>query len=168
MWRCETRFMFVFWPSSRRDNLYPGTSAHTLIDCHLSLTVTGRNTHKHAETHTCTNPLSDTISPPKASLVDRWPIKPSFSGERGWNIATVLSLSHWIHTSISPVVTLTKTWPSFSPLRPATGLYHYCFFHGTGISLPPCRQTLQEYVSFSKNSYISIFNSWKMFIGSSL
>lgn len=54
--------------SSYGFDLYPETSAHTLIDCYLSVTMSGWNTHKHAGAQTR---FPDTISSPKALLVDR-------------------------------------------------------------------------------------------------
>lgn len=61
---CDTySIFFIICLTLSSANLNPETSAHTLIDCYLSLTVRTHNTqtHSHGQTHLC-----DTISSAKA------------------------------------------------------------------------------------------------------
>lgn len=106
---------------SRRRNLYPETTAHTLIDCYLSLTMTGPE-HTYACT---TTPLWYGIS---SKGIACWQVANKaiiFWRDRMNYCNHSVHVSGWICAFLFPVVCSDKDMTRFISSRAATRLYHY-------------------------------------------
>lgn len=141
-------FHLMLLTLSRRKNLHLETSAHTLIDCYLPLTMTGHNTPTHRR---ITALLWYGIF---SKGISCWQVASKaiiFWGDRMNYCNHSVPISFWIHTFFFPCSSFDKDVTHFAFLKPATSLYHYLLFIGTSTSLQAC-------CSFS---YVSVFNPWK-------